>query len=289
MIYLKALELPTEQQEENSLFGLSVPSYHQTIYPFKLFPTKRLSSVTFGHITIFTGSNGSGKSTLLNIIANLLQVSHSSAYNASPYMSRYQELCDIDIEQSYTTSKIITSDDVFKMMFNEREANDAIHKQQVLSLEEAIQKKSARVTKIDFTDRESLNNAVESYACKEKNGIRNYVLSHAGKDHVLYSNGENAMDFFASSIKHGGLYLLDEPENSLSPAKQLLLKTFIEGMARIEDCQFIIATHSPFIMALNYSRLYDLDDVPAKEKKWYELEHVKQYYDFFKRNNRFFQ
>ena len=63
------------------------------------------------------------------------------------------------------------------------------------------------------------------------------------------------------------------------------LKTFIEESARFYNCQFIIATHSPFLLALNDAKIYDLDCVPVKTKKWTELENVKVYNQFFKEHS----
>ena len=81
--------------------------------------------------------------------------------------------------------------------------------------------------------------------------------------------------------RNARLYLLDEPENSLSPEKQIQLAEYIEASARGCGCQFIIATHSPFLLAMKYSRIYDLDAVPVCTKKWTELENVRQYRNFF--------
>lgn len=77
------------------------------------------------------------------------------------------------------------------------------------------------------------------------------------------------------------LYLLDEPENSLSPERQQELLRFIEDSARFYGCQFIIATHSPFILYLKGAKIYDLDEDPVDVKKWTELENVRAYHDFF--------
>ncbi|MBP3886231.1 MAG: AAA family ATPase, partial [Cellulosilyticum sp.] len=74
----------------------------------------------------------------------------------------------------------------------------------------------------------------------------------------------------------------DEPENSLSPQKQLELAHFIEESARFFGCQFIISTHSPFFLAMKDAKIYDLDEMPVQVKKWTQLESVRFYYDFFK-------
>lgn len=63
-----------------------------------------------------------------------------------------------------------------------------------------------------------------------------------------YSNGETSMQFFDENLLHGNLYLLDEPETSLSPANQIKLAEHINELARFFDTQFIIASHSPFIL-----------------------------------------
>ena len=61
------------------------------------------------------------------------------------------------------------------------------------------------------------------------------------------SNGESALAVFSERIRENALYLLDEPENSLSPARQLELAQFLHDSARFYNCQFVIATHSPFL------------------------------------------
>ena len=90
--------------------------------------------------------------------------------------------------------------------------------------------------------------------------------------------------FWEQEINEDSLYILDEPENSLSAENQIKLKKFIEESVRFFNCQFIISTHSPFLLNLNEAKIYDLDEVPVTTKKWPELENVKTYYNFFKKN-----
>ena len=59
---------------------------------------------------------------------------------------------------------------------------------------------------------------------------------------------------------------------------------FLESSARFFGCQFIIATHSPFLMAMRGAKIYDLDGDPAAVRKWTQLKNVRAYYDFFKRH-----
>lgn len=99
-----------------------------------------------------------------------------------------------------------------------------------------------------------------------------------------HSNGESAFLYFTDKIRENGLYLLDEPENSLSPDKQQELLEFLGNSARFFGCQFIIATHSPFLLSIRGAKIYDLDEEPVDVKKWTQLENVRKYYDFFKKH-----
>ena len=85
------------------------------------------------------------------------------------------------------------------------------------------------------------------------------------------------------------LYLLDEPENSLSADYQQALARFLEDSARFYRCQLIIATHSPFLLALEGARIYDLDQTPAQLRRWTQLDNVRTYHDFFRAHEQEFK
>lgn len=108
------------------------------------------------------------------------------------------------------------------------------------------------------------------------------ILEELGRNEKTGSNGENAFDFFLEKSREGTLYLLDEPENNLSAEWQKKLGVLLEGMARFEGCQFVIAPHSPFLLGIRGARIYDLDSDGAPVRKWTELENVRKYFDFFK-------
>ena len=95
------------------------------------------------------------------------------------------------------------------------------------------------------------------------------------------SNGESAFGYFTHKIKENALYLLDEPENSLSAALQARLAQFLSDSARFYGCQFIISTHSPFLLSMRGAKIYDLDASPAAVRRWSELENVRAYYELF--------
>ena len=109
-----------------------------------------------------------------------------------------------------------------------------------------------------------------------------YVRSELMDNIREYSNGESAFIYFSEKITENGLFLLDEPENSLSPARQQELVKFLEDSARFFGCQFVISTHSPFLLSMRGAKIYDLDEDPADVKRWTELENVRTYYTFFR-------
>ena len=78
---------------------------------------------------------------------------------------------------------------------------------------------------------------------------------------------------FQSRFVPGGLYLLDEPEAPLSPQSQLALMVMMPDMIA-QDAQFIIATHSPILLAFPGATIYSFDQVPAAVVPYEELEHV---------------
>ena len=84
-------------------------------------------------------------------------------------------------------------------------------------------------------------------------------------------------------------WLLDEPENSLSPTRQQELLKFIEDSARFFGFQFIISTHSPFLLSMKGAKIYDMDEDVADVKRWSELPNVRIYYDFFKKHEKEFE
>ena len=116
-----------------------------------------------------------------------------------------------------------------------------------------------------------------------------YIDNNLIKNVREYSNGESSFKYFTEKIKQNSLYLLDEPENSLSPKRQIELMQYIEDSARFYNCQFIISTHSPFLLSMKNVKIYNLDIKPVETSKWTELENVRTYFEFFKRHRHEFE
>ncbi len=292
MQYLDSFTLPTLRQEDDFILNyppqLEMQCYgHNNVYPFKLFPQKQLNRLEFTPLTVLAGSNGSGKSTLLNLLAEKLKLRRSSPWNSTPFVEPYLARCRAKLTDDRPlpdASRIITSDDVFDYMLDLRAINEG-----VAGRREALFDEYDRFRPSGSTEQASFRlSSLDDYdELKQRNAARHLTKSAytarrmRGTEIKSGSNGENAYYYFTQQITQNALYLLDEPENSLAPARQLELAQFIVDSVRFYGCQFVISTHSPFLLAMQGAKVYDLDAAPVAVRRWTELEHVRMYHDFF--------
>jgi predicted ATPase len=101
-----------------------------------------------------------------------------------------------------------------------------------------------------------------------------------GKSLITQSHGESLMSFFRSRYQIKGLYLLDEPETALSPRSQLALLELLTETGARDHAQFIIATHSPILLACPRALIYSFDYSPVRQILYEETEHYKIYRAF---------
>lgn len=97
---------------------------------------------------------------------------------------------------------------------------------------------------------------------------------------ITQSHGESLMSFFKARYQIKGLYLLDEPETALSPRSQLALLELLTETSVKDHAQFIIATHSPILLACPRALIYSFDYSPIKQIFYEETEHYNIYKDF---------
>ena len=219
-------------------------------------------------------------------MAEKLKAERDTLFNRSSFFDDYIGMCayEMTYEGEPAEIRMITSDDVFDFMLNLRALNEGIDRKREQVFDEWIENKHAKFQMKSLDDYEQLKKVVDARS-KTQSG---YVRDTIGKNVIEHSNGESALQYFSEKIKDNGLYLLDEPENSLSPQRQLELLEFVQNSARFFGCQFIIATHSPFLLALKGARIYDLDESPVDIKKWTELEGVRTYFEFFEKHRKEF-
>jgi predicted ATPase len=255
---------------------------YDSFYPFKVLSANGLERIDFEPVTILYGGNGSGKSTALNVMAEKTGISRDSIYNKSNFYPDYVNMCEMYLETDIPeNSRIITSDDVFDYMLNIRNLNEGIDQKREELFEEYLDVKYSHFQIKSIADYEQLKKVNNARSKTQSRFVRSELIDNVRE----YSNGESAYRYFTEKIGENGLYILDEPENSLSPKRQMELMGFIEDSARFLGCQFIISTHSPFLLAMRGAKIYDLDENPVDIKRWTELENVRTYYEFFKLHN----
>lgn len=280
MIYLSHFSFPDIEEEYSFIFGLKRTCY-DTVYPFQVLSKHGLKCLDFEPITILYGGNGSGKTTALNVIAETLKLDRDTLYNRTNFFEDYTKMCDYKLDIPVPEdSRIITSDDVFDFMLNLRSINEGINYKREELLEDYLGYKYSKFQMKSLDDYEQLKKVVSARSRTQSKYVRENLMDNVRE----HSNGESAFIYFTEKIKDNGLYLLDEPENSLSPERQQELVEFIENAARFFGCQFMISTHSPFLLAMRGAKIYDMDEEIVDVKKWTELSNVRVYYEFFKKH-----
>ncbi|OPJ62552.1 AAA family ATPase [Clostridium oryzae] len=269
MIYLNAFRLPNRT--------LSNPN----IYPYNVFAKKNEKCLLFDKITILYGNNACGKSTLLNIIANSLNLigkEEVKAFGLVDYFNTFinecaYELGEDDEGQKYSSvpenSSYIKSEDI--MYEVKKIQQEAVLKEGYVY--EHAKKGYNKEQRDELKKSKKMHNQIDIIKfCQEK-----------------YSNGEMSLQVFDDYLQANALFLLDEPEVSLSPQNQVLLAEKINSGARFFNNQFIIATHSPFMLGTLAAKIYNFDSQDMDVCSWSKLENVRYFYDYFKKHQNEFE
>ena len=284
MIHLEGFTFPDADMEYDFFLAQRRTCY-DSFYPFQVMPRHHLTQLVFEPVTILYGGNGTGKSTVLNVMAEKLGLQRDSRFNRSNFYEDYRKLCTVQVcGEIPAGSRIVTSDDVFDYMQNVRALNEGLDLRREDLFQEYLDAKYSHFQMKSMEDYDRLKKVIQSRRLTQSKFVRQEMMDNVRE----YSNGENAMAYFAERIGENGLYLLDEPENSLSVTRQQELVSFLEDSVRFFGCQFVISTHSPFVLAVRGARIYDMDEDPVDVKRWSQLESVRAYYEFFKKHERDF-
>jgi predicted ATPase len=106
-----------------------------------------------------------------------------------------------------------------------------------------------------------------------------------GKSLVTQSHGQSLMTLFKARYRIKGLYFMDEPETALSPKSQLELLKVLKDMGEAGHAQFIIATHSPILLACPGANIYSFDHMPVKQIDYEDTDHYQIYKRFMEDRN----
>lgn len=263
-----------------SSFSLSDRKFkNPNIYPYNVFRDKCPEPFVFGPITILYGNNGSGKSTLLNIIAKKLNISGYEVYTYGQiYIDQFLEECGYSMAED-------ENGQICKIPLNSRyvKSEDILYEIKKIQQEEALERGYIYEQVHRGRTKEQAKKLLHEYSGgNSRIGIMKFAQEK-------YSNGETAMQILLDTMEADAVYLLDEPEVSLSPQNQVKLAEEINTMARFLGCQFIISTHSPFMLGTLQAKIYNLDSKEIDKIEWYQLDNVKYFYEFFKKHEDKFQ
>jgi predicted ATPase len=245
-------------------------------FPFSVPAIRALQSLELhGPLTFFVGENGSGKSTLLEGIAAAARLPAVGS-------------ADLDADASLGAQRVLG--DALRLVWSRRtsrgfflRAEDFFGFAKRLSVMRGELLQRVAELEVEYADRSAyakglaMGPAMSSLADME----RRY-----GVDLDANSHGQSFLRLFQSRFVPGGLYLLDEPEAPLSPQSQLALMAMMSDMIG-QDAQFIVATHSPILLAFPGATIYSFDRAPVEAVAYDELEHVVLTREFLKAPGRF--
>ena len=220
----------------------------EAFYPFNLEVLQQTESIQFrSPITFFVGENGSGKSTLLRAAA---------------------QRCGIHIWQDEGSKPYQYNPYVSKLMgcvtveWSAGPVPGSFFGSEIFH---------------DFT------RILDEWAASDPGQLKYF----GGESLVTKSHGEGLMAFFRSRYKIRGLHCLDEPETALSPRRQLELLQILIQMSKAGHTQFLIATHSPILLACPDADILSFDYTPLQEVEYEHTDHYQIYREFMADRDRF--
>lgn len=210
-----------------------VPSFDT--YPFQIPAIRSLNSLKFHpDVTFIIGENGSGKSTLIEAIALQMGFSTEGGSKNSQFQTH---------NNSSQLFNYLTGIKSFK-----------------------------KPTDYFFLRAESYYNVATYMEDVYQNDREKFIKQYGVPSLHECSHGESFMATLSNRLSGNGLYILDEPEAALSPNRQMAALSLINRLVG-ENSQFIIATHSPILLAYPGATIYQLDDSGIKQVRYEETEH----------------
>jgi predicted ATPase len=231
-----------------------------TQFPFMLPLFKHFSGLEFSsQVTFFVGENGTGKSTLLESIALGMKIIPIASQKMNDDISligprRLADSLRFVKNQNQHRGFFLRAEDFFGFI-------------------KKVDKEMMELKELESEYEEKFTGYAQMLAMGSVRGQRKAFESNYGENPHASSHGESFLNLFESRFVPNGLYLLDEPETPLSPLRQLSLLSMIKRMVD-DGCQFIIATHSPILMAYPEAQIISFDDNQISQITFDEVEHV---------------
>ena len=238
------------------------PEDKQEEFPWTLPLIKDFEELKFEKpISYFVGENGSGKSTILEAIA---------AYTEVPLAGSFR------LEEDESLSAANQLADYLRISFLDKTQRGFFVRAEdfigfARNIKNEIKALDAEIAEV----KESWTGGDIKLTLGPIEGEKNSLISRYTKDLAAMSHGEGFLKFFTSRITGKGLYLIDEPEAALSPTRQLSLLSLIKEKVEKTGSQFIIATHSPIIMSLPDTEIFNFAEGKVSKVQYQETQHYK--------------
>ena len=246
MIFIRSVEKIRESYSEE--FPYSVPLI------------SNFSSMDFtSSVTFLVGDNGSGKSTLLEAIAiaaGTVAVG-SSPLETDPSLDRVREFA--------TSLRLVKNCPATRGFF--------FRSEDFFGFIKKIKKEIQEFKDLEMEFGEKFTGYGRQLSMGSARNQYSALIDRYGEDPDALSHGEAFLHLFQSRIVPKGFYILDEPETPLSPQLQLALLSLIKTMVS-QSCQFLIATHSPILMAFPDARILSLGEGKINEICYDKVEQV---------------
>jgi predicted ATPase len=249
--------------------GLKRQPIDSTAFPFSVPAVRTLETIDLSaRVTFFVGENGSGKSTLLEGIAAAARLPSVGA-------------SDLDRDATLAAQRSLAK--VLQLTWAKRShrgfflrAEDFFGFQRRLATERGEFEQRLAELEEQYRDRSAY---AQGLAAGPVRSSLAEMERRYGRDPDARSHGQAFLNLFQQRVVPDGLYLLDEPEAPLSPQNQLGLLAILLEMVGAE-AQFIIATHSPILLAFPDAAIYSFDRLPVASVAYSDLDHVILTRDF---------
>lgn len=238
-------------------------------FPFTLELVRSLREMEFrAPVAFFVGENGSGKSTVLETLACAVEsvtvgsesVQTDASLEAMRTLARYFRLA---WKKRTRKGFFLRAEDFFGYAKKMRQTREEL-RQDIQNVDREYEGRSSYA---------------KSLAKMPHAGQLADIQRRYGDGLDVRSHGEGFLALFQSRFVPDGLYLLDEPEAALSPSRQLTFLAALKQMVA-ENSQFIIATHSPIILAFPDAQIFLFENGQIREVQYSQLEHVNLTRDF---------
>ena len=210
-------------------------------YPFNLATFQETKGIAFDTpVTLFVGENGTGKSTLLEALAHR---------------------CGIHIWRDAERRRFVNNP-------FEGRLRDCI----------SVEWTDGRVPGSFFGSSvfQDFARILDEWVAADPGQLKYW----GGKSLITQSHGQSTMSYFRARYQIEGLYLLDEPETALSARTQLEFLQILVEASRAGQAQFILATHSPILLACPGAIIYSFDQAPIRPVGYEETDHYRIYKAF---------